>query len=121
MNYIYGDFTDKQIAEAVCEMHKDVHRLLLYKDPNMDVDVFENDSAFITFFENTLYKLGGTQTLFNDNGIMVELMSTLQAAYDEVVSRHFNYKTYRRALLNAHGYIREMFEGGGCNAKSINR
>lgn len=120
MNYIYGDFTDKQIAEAACEMHKDIHRLLLYKDPNISVDIFEDDGAFVLSFQNVLYKLGGTQTLFNDSGIMVELMATLQAAYNEVTGRNFNYKTYRKALLNAHGYVREMFEGGGRNAKSFN-
>ena len=32
MEYVYGEFTNKQIKEAVRAMHSDIHRLLLYKD-----------------------------------------------------------------------------------------
>ena len=57
-----------------------------------------------------MYKLGGTKTLFNDNGVMVTLMSELQAALDNAKSDHFNYKTFRRAILDSHGYFNTMFE-----------
>lgn len=110
MTYIYGEFTDKQITEAVRAMHNDIHKLLLYKDNKIEEKVFENNEAFIAFFNNLMYKLGGTKTLFNDNGYMVSLMSTLQAAYDEVMGESFNYKTFRRAILDSHGYIKAMFE-----------
>ena len=82
MKYIYGDFTDRQIADAVRAMHNDIHKLLLYKDKHITETIFEDDEAFLIFFENVLFKLGGTKTLFNNNGYMVTLMSTLQAAYD---------------------------------------
>ena len=116
MHYIYGDFTDKQITEATRAMHNDIHKLLLYKDNRIEEPIFENDEAFLIFFENVLFKLGGTKTLFNNNGYMVTLMSTLQAAYDEVKSDHFDYVSYRRAILDSHGYIKMMFEGGGSDA-----
>lgn len=91
-------------------MHGDVHKLLLYKDERVTEQIFENDEAFISFFRNLLYKLGGTKTLFNDNGYMVSLMSTLQAAYDEVANGNYNYRTFRKAILDSHGYIKSMFE-----------
>ena len=74
MRYIYGDFTDKQINEAVRAMHGDIHNLLLYKDKTIEEKIFEDDEAFLVFFENVMFKLGGTKTLFNDNGLMVTLL-----------------------------------------------
>ena len=65
-----------------------------------------------------MFKLGGTKTLFNDNGLMVTLMATLQGAMDNFKSDHFSYKKFRRAILDSHGYIKQMFEGGVSDAKS---
>lgn len=118
MQYIYGDFTDKQINEAVRAMHNDIHKLLLYKDKRIEENIFEDDEAFLIFFENVMFKLGGTKTLFNDNGIMVTLMSELQAAFDNAKSDNFDYTTFRRAILDSHGYIKAMFEEVDCDAKS---
>lgn len=121
MQYIYGDFTDKQISEAVRAMHNDIHRLLLYKDKTIEEKYFPDDEAFLVFFENVMFKLGGTKTLFNDNGFMVSLMSTLQGAMNNVKSDHFNWWKFRRAILDSHEYIRLMFEeGGASDAKSTN-
>ena len=120
MEYIYGEFTEKQISEAVHAMHNDIHRLLLYKDKRVTEHIFDDDEAFLIFFENVLFKLGGTKTLFNNNGYMVILMATLQAAYDEVTSDHFDYATFRRAILDSHGYIKFMFEGGVSDAELVN-
>ena len=122
MRYLYGHFSRKQINEAVHAMHTDIHKLLLYKDNSIEEKIFEDDEAFMVFFEKVMYKFSGTKTLFNNNGIMVTLMSTLQAAMDEVKSDHFNYETYRRAILDSHEYVRLMFEneGGVSDAKSTN-
>lgn len=120
MDYIYGYFTDKQIKEAVRVMHSDIHKLLLYKDDKVTDLIFESDEAFLQFFKNILCQFGGTQTLFNNCGTMVLLMSTLQAAYDEVTSKHFHYLKYRREILECHEYIRLMFERGEMDAMPIN-
>lgn len=120
MQYIYGNFTDKQINEAVRAMHGDIHKLLLYNDKTIEEKIFEDDEAFLVFFENVMFKLGGTKTLFNDNGIMVILMATLQGAMDNFKSDHFSYKKFRRAILDSHGYIKAMFEGGVSDAESTN-
>lgn len=112
MEYIYGSFTKRQIKEAAHAMHNDVHKLLLYKDNRIEEKIFENDEVFLIFFQNVMFKFSGTKTLFNNNGIMVTLMATLQAAYDEVTSDEFDYMTFRRAILDSHNYIKQMFEGG---------
>lgn len=117
MKYIYGSFTKRQIKEAALAMHNDVHKLLLYKDNRIEEKIFENDEAFLIFFQNVMFKFSGTKTLFNNNGIMVTLMATLQAAYDEVTSDEFDYMTFRRAILDSHNYIKQMFEGGVGDAK----
>lgn len=117
MKYIYGSFTKRQIKEAALAMHNDVHKLLLYKDNRIKEKIFENDEAFLIFFQNVMFKFSGTKTLFNNNGIMVTLMATLQAAYDEVTSDEFDYMTFRRAILDSHNYIKQMFEGGVSDAK----
>ena len=46
MEYLYGEFTDEQITEAVRAMHNDIHKLLLYKDNKIEEIIFENDEAF---------------------------------------------------------------------------
>lgn len=117
MEYIYGSFTKRQINEAARAMHNDVHKLLLYNDNRIEEKIFENDEAFLIFFHNIMFKFSGTKTLFNNNGIMVTLMATLQAAYDEAVSDEFDYMTFRRAILDSHNYIKQMFEGGVGDAK----
>ena len=117
MKYIYGSFTKRQIKEAAHAMHKDVHKLLIYKDNQKEEKIFENDEAFLIFFQNVMFKFSGTKTLFNNNGIMVTLMATLQAAYNEVTSDEFDYMTFRRAILDSHNYIKQMFEGGVSDAK----
>ena len=110
MEYIYGEFTDEQINEAVKQMHSDIHRLLLYKDNNIEEKIFDSDEDYIKYFTNLLFRFGGLNELLGEPQQMVSLMSTLQAAYDEVQSPTFRYKIFRRAILDCHGYIKAMFE-----------
>lgn len=120
MKYIYGYFTNKQIKEAASAMHNDIHKLLLYKDNTIEETIFENDEAFLVYFDHLLENFGGVHTLFNNNGIMVRLMSTLQAARNEVASDNFHYGTFHREILDSHNYIKQMFEGGVSDAESTN-
>lgn len=120
MRYLYGDFTDEQVQEAVRVMHNDIHKLLLYKDNQIDEVIFNLDKDFITYFNNLLFRFGGLNELLGEPDQMVALMSTLQAAYDEVLSNQFHYKTFRRAILDCHGYLKTMFEEVKCDAKSTN-
>lgn len=110
MEYMYGNFTSEQIKKVSKSMHDDIHRLLLYKDKNVSDEIFKTDEDFIIYFSNLLYRFGGLNELLGEPPKMVNLMATLQAAYDSVINESFSYGSFRRAILDAHGYIKEMFE-----------
>lgn len=110
MDYKYGTFTDEQIQLNSKNMHSEVHKLLLYKDRNLKQEIFKSDEDFRNYFRNLLLRFGGLNVLFNCPVQMVELLSTLQSAYDMAFSDKFDYCEYRRLILDAHGYIKKMFE-----------
>lgn len=110
MKHKYGTFTDEQIRENSKEMHSDVHKLLLYKDGNIKQEIFKSEEEFRSYFNNLLYRFGGMNDLLNCPVEMVELLSTLQSAYNMACSKKFNYCEYRRLILDAHGYIKDIFE-----------
>lgn len=112
MKYKYGEFTNEQINETVVSMHNDIHKLLLHKDRNITEQIFNSEEDFVSCFTNLLFRFGGLNELLGEPQTMVDFMSTLQAAYDEVLSEHFHYQTFRRAILDCHGYIKEMVENG---------
>lgn len=109
MKYLYGEFTDEQINEAVKQMHNDIHKLLLYKDNNIKEQIFNSDEDFIKYFENLLFRFGGLNELLGNNPQFISLMSILQAAYNEVLSDKFRYKVFRKSILDCHGYIEKVF------------
>ena len=41
---------------------------------------------------------------------MVALMSTLEAAYSMVSDDDYHWETYRRLILDAHAYVKAIFE-----------
>jgi hypothetical protein len=120
MHYLYGEFTDEQINKTVISMHSDIHKLLLYKDRNITEQIFNSEEDFVNYFANLLFRFGGLNELLGEPKEMVDFMSTLQSAFDEVTSDNFQYKVFRRAILDCHGYIKAMFEGVDDNAEFIN-
>lgn len=110
MRHRYGTFTDEQIQLHSSIMHSEVHKLLLYKDRNVKQEIFKSDEEFRSYFNNLLHRFGGLNDLLNCPVQMVALLSTLQSAYDMVFSNKFNYCEYRRLILDAHGFIKDMFE-----------
>lgn len=112
MEYVYGEFTNKQIKEAVRAMHSDIHRLLLYKDKKIEEIIFESEEEYMAYFKNLLFRFAGMNELFGEPPQLVAFMSTLQAAYDEILSENFRYSVFRRAILDCHGYLESMFEDG---------
>ena len=109
MTYLYGEFADKQIELNARLMHGEVHKLLIYKDTNISEHLFKDDSEFLSYFHNLLYRFGGLNQLLQEPKQMVALMATLQAAYKEVQSDSYKWEDYRRLILDAHGYITSMF------------
>lgn len=109
MKYLYGNFSENQITDTTQLMHSEVHKLLLYKDSNIDSVIFADDEQFITFFKNLMYRFGGMNELLGEPSEMVLLMSTLQAALTLVTSDNYSWRRYRQLILDSHGYISSMF------------
>lgn len=109
MVYTYGEFTDKQIELNARLMHGEIHKLLLYKDEKVTERFFKNDTEFLSYFHNLLYRFGGLNELLYEPKQMVALMATLQAAYKEAQSDSYKWEDYRRLILDAHGYITAIF------------
>ena len=110
MQYLYGEFSEEQINQAVLLMHNEIHKLLLHKDKKITQQIFNTEEDFINYFSNLLFRFGGLNKLLGEPPKMIEFMSTLQGAYDEVLSENFRYATFRKAILNCHGYLKAMFE-----------
>lgn len=110
MDYLYGEFTKEQIAEAVRLMHSDIHKLLVYKDKNVEESIFSTDEEFVIFFDKLLFRFGGLNSLLGEPPQFVSLMSTLRGAYNEVTKKHFSYWKFRKAILDCHGYLKAIFE-----------
>lgn len=109
MKYLYGEFSDKQVNETVVSMHNDIHKLLLFKDKNITEQIFNSEEDFVNYFTNLLFRFGGLNELLGEPQKMVDFMSTLQGAYSDVVNKTFQYKRFRKAILDCHGYLKEMF------------
>ena len=50
--------------------------------------------------------------LLHESSALIELMSILQAAYNETLMEQFNYHQYRKFILDAHSMLDRLnFEG----------
>lgn len=103
MDTIYGHFDDLQIEEYKEKLHKEMFWLLLYKDPKTK-DEFKNVD-FEKYFINLMKKIDGLNTLLSYPVEIVAIMSLLQAALNETRSDDFNYRSYRKLILDAHSLV----------------
>lgn len=110
MNHLYGTFTNNQVKMYAKVMHSEVHKLLLFKDKDINQVIFDDESDFLSYFSNLLYRFSGLNELLHCPPLMVALLATLQSAYDMAKSQDFNFCEYRRLILDAHGYIKSVFE-----------
>lgn len=110
MKYLYGDFSDNQIKVNASSMHNDIHKLLLFKDADIDNIIFDSEEDFQNYFTKLLHRFGGYNTLLGEPVLMVKLMSVLQAALNESRREDYNFNIFRKLILDAHGYIKAMFE-----------
>ena len=103
MDTIYGHFDDLQIEEYKEKLHKEMFWLLLYKDPKTK-DEFKNVD-FEKYFINLMKKIDGLNTLLFHPVEIIAIMSLLQAALNETRSDDFNYRSYRKLILDAHSLV----------------
>ena len=106
MNSKYGNFTTEQLLEYKKKLHDKLFWLLLYKDPNTKDEFGEVD--FDRYFDLLMKELNGLGDLLLRPTGLVEMLSILEAALAESKKTQFNYRTYRKFVLDAHNLLDRM-------------
>lgn len=108
MQHLYGEFTQSQIAQTKKSLRGSIFFLLLCVDSktaheykNVDVN---------KCFKGLLLKLGGLNNLLMNQPELVIIMSLLQAAMSEYNNPEFNFKTYRKLILDAGAEVEKLKE-----------
>lgn len=109
INHKYGMFNSSQVYGYLEKMRKKIFWLILYTDENTnekyrDVDV-------VSYQENLMRQLNGLNSLLLYPVEFVELFSILEAAYIELSKSQFNFKIYRKLVLDAGALIKNMKVG----------
>lgn len=112
----YGTYSFNQISSVKTFIRKSIFFLLLYVDPNTkdtyyDVDV---EDAFLSL----QLKLDGLNSILLEPPELVIVMALLESALNEYKSPNFDFKIYRKLILDAGSEImkvsdyKENVEGG---------
>jgi hypothetical protein len=99
MEYKYGEFTNEQFNNALLKLRKKIFFLLLYVDPKTkdEYTCIDINGAF----ENLLYELAGMNSLFSNPPELVTVCNLLEAARMEYFADDFNFKVYRKLILDS--------------------
>ena len=115
METIYGDIKKEQLENYKKLMHKNVHWMLLYKDPAL-TSKFANidyEQAFIC----TQRKMAGFSRLTGDSPEVVEILVCLEGAKITADTKPFNHKAYRKLIFEAHDAI-DRLDFSSCDKPS---
>lgn len=106
MNGKYGYYSSAQISSIKTNIRKSIFFLLLCVDPQTrdeypDVDVKKA-------FRNLQYKLNGLNGILLEPPELVETMSLLEAALQELNCECFDWQKYRKLILDAGSQIMKV-------------
>lgn len=102
----YGQFTEQQLEDYKEKLHKKLFWLLLYKDPKTKDKYPEMDAEnFKSYFEYVMKEISGLNELLFCPSEIVEVLSLLMAAWLENLKDDFDYRAYRKLVLDAHSLI----------------
>lgn len=104
----YGAFKTNQIRETKETMRKQIFFLLLLADPATkgqypDVDI---KSAF----DNLMYKINGFNSLLSYPAEVVEILSILETAREELNKPELDFEKYRKLVLDAGAQVQKIKE-----------
>jgi hypothetical protein len=108
MKTLYGKYGDLQFSEYKDKLHNKIFWLLIYKDPKTSGDYQNVD--FDKYFVCLMKELNGLNDILLNPPKLIEMMSLLQAAYNETKSPEYSYKVYRKFILDAHNVLDEIKE-----------
>ena len=102
----YGEFTEGQFEQAKTFIRKQIYSLLLFADPKLKekYERYDLNKAFDSF----LRKLGGMNSVLEEPPELVRIISMLEAAWLEYQKPEFDFKTYRKLILEAGNLILEV-------------
>ncbi len=103
MQTIYGHFEDEQMENYKVKLHKELFWLLIYKDPKTKDEYLNVD--FNKYFDGLMRKMDGLNALLFYPTEIVSIMSLLEAALIESKKVDFDYKVYRKLVLDAHSLV----------------
>jgi hypothetical protein len=106
MKTLYGNYNDEQFEQYKIQLHKEMFWLLLYKDPNTQNKY--KDIDFEKYFVNLMKKIDGLNEILLYPIEIISIMSLLQAALIETRKENFDYKAYRKLILDAHSLVDEI-------------
>ena len=102
----YGAFAEKQFDEYKKLLHKKLFWLLIYKDPKTKDDFPDVDKqAYEQYFRNVMREIDGMNSLLFYPVEVCSMMSILESALHETQKDNFDYKPYRKLILDAHALI----------------
>lgn len=104
----YGNFSSPQISSVKKSLQKSIFYLLLYVDPQTSdqysgVDVNEA-------FEGLQYRINGLNSILLEPPELVETMCYLEAAQQVFNGDYFDFKAYRKLILDAGAEIMKVKE-----------
>lgn len=108
MKHLYGEFTQNQIVKVKESLRKSIFFLLVCADERTaptDIQVDINQT-----FKGLLLKMGGMNHLLMEQPELVTVMSLLQAAMDEYNKPEFDFKTYKKLILDAGAEVTKLKE-----------
>lgn len=108
MRHLYGEFTKNQIVQIKESLRGSIFFNLVCVDKRTSnglehINIDQN-------FENLLLRLGGLNKLLMEQPELVTVMSLIQAARDEYVRDDFNFRIYRKLILDACSEISKLKE-----------
>lgn len=109
VKHLYGEFTQSQIAYTKKSLRSSIFFLLLCVDKRTAQEYEGIDVN--KCFEGLLLKLGGLNDLLMNQPEIVTTMSLLQAAKKEFNKGRFNFRIYRKLILDAGSEIEKLKEG----------
>ena len=108
MKYEYGEFTEDQIALTKVKLRKQIFFLLLIVDPNTKAE-YENTNP-VEAIENVQWIIGGFNKLLGYPQEIVTIASLLSSALIEYTNPEFEFKVYRKLILDAGNEVLKIKE-----------
>lgn len=105
----YGYYSSTQIHSTKISLRKAIFFLLLYVDPNTKEEYSNID--VVEAFHSLQYKLNGLNGILREPPELVLTMSILESAKSEYLSESFDFKNYRKLILDAGAEIMKIKEG----------